>query len=603
MIGLRKRLLLLVGSLITHTAHAQIYCVDDVFGNDNNSGICASGITTQAWKSAAKVSNTIFAPGDVVEFKRGGVWNEILTLKNYTGSDIADAPVTVSAWGLADDPLPIIDGSGVAGGLAFRSYRSYIIVRDIHFKSDDVGMGLSASGGNISVLLDGIKVEMDPTIATKGILFSKGGDDITIRNLELTGASNLGINFAGDVSNHIGNVLVEDSKITGAGPTFSGNDGIAIHENSSGGTAGSGFVFRNNTVEDFPEQGFDITTGTDVTLIGNITRNNGKGAITVGHSASNVTIDQHESYDEPANNTAAAINISSRDVTVKNSVVTGSTGYHMVNIYNGSIEVNGTDADNINIINNTFVWDRSSSLFTIGEIVDVTIENNIFVTARQDFGPCVLDFVDTATTPAFTGLHINYNQYYSPGSDVCFKEGYAGQTAVYYSFSEFQSAFGHESNGLISDPQLVSLSHSSANYHTTPGSTAIDAGNPVAAFSLEPENNGNRINIGRYGNTDEATSGIDTDGDGLTDQNERCFDGDCSTYDPYSSGSDLDLADKDTDADGYEDGQEVAAGSNPLSASSTPIVAAPVIGIVGFATVLLGILISGISKIRSSKGV
>lgn len=36
-------------------------------------------------------------------------------------------------------------------------------------------------------------------------------------------------------------------------------------------------------------------------------------------------------------------------------------------------------------------------------------------------------------------------------------------------------------------------------------SPLIDAGYPLSSFSLEPKPNGNRINIGRYGNTDEAS--------------------------------------------------------------------------------------------------
>ena len=555
-------------SYLFYTAHAETYCIDGELGDDSNTGVCSAGVTDQAWSTVAKVSSKRFLPGDIIEFKRGGIWDEKLTIKSYSGADIADAPVIFRAWGVESDPLPIIDGSSTGESLALRSYRSYIEIRDIHFKSDSVGMALSATGGNDSVLLDGIKVEMDPTNSTKGILFSKGGVYIRIRNLEITGARNLGINFAGHVTNKISDVVVENSDISGAGSSFAGNDGISIHENSEGGTAGALFVFRDNVVENFPEQGFDITSGTNVTLLRNITRNNGRGAITVGHSASVVTIDEHESYNEPALNTAAAINISSSDVTVKNSIITGSSGYHMLNIYNGN---DGTDADNVKIINNTFVWDRSSTLFTIGEIVDLTIENNIFITARQDFGPCVLDFVDSATTPASQGLTINFNQYYSPSADICFKDD-SGSNPIYYSFDAFRTAFSHETNGLLSNPELVNLDITSPNYHTTTSSTAIDAGNPLSAFNLEPENNGKRINIGRYGNTVEATIGNDTDADGLTDQNEWCFNGDCSNYLPYPLGTDLDINNEDTDGDGFRDGTEVSESSDPLDINSIPTI-------------------------------
>lgn len=41
-------------------------------------------------------------------------------------------------------------------------------------------------------------------------------------------------------------------------------------------------------------------------------------------------------------------------------------------------------------------------------------------------------------------------------------------------------------------------------------SPLIDAGYPLSSFSLEPKPNGNRINIGRYGNTDEASKSPST---------------------------------------------------------------------------------------------
>lgn len=116
----------------------------------------------------------------------------------------------------------------------------------------------------------------------------------------------------------------------------------------------------------------------------------------------------------------------------------------------------------------------------------------------------------------------------------------------------------------------------SVNYHLLPSSHAIDAGDPLAAYSNEPENNGDRINLGAYGNTSEATAGIDSDGDGLTNQSEWCYDGDCGNYAPYNplvmgAGNDLNIDNIDTDGDGYSDADEIIAKSNPLNANSIPV--------------------------------
>lgn len=63
-------------------------------------------------------------------------------------------------------------------------------------------------------------------------------------------------------------------------------------------------------------------------------------------------------------------------------------------------------------------------------------------------------------------------------------------------------------NGNISvDPFFVNTIHD--DYHLKGNSPCIDAGNPFDPYSLEPQPNGNRINIGAYGNTPEATHSFD----------------------------------------------------------------------------------------------
>jgi len=63
----------------------------------------------------------------------------------------------------------------------------------------------------------------------------------------------------------------------------------------------------------------------------------------------------------------------------------------------------------------------------------------------------------------------------------------------------------------------------------------------------------------------------DTDDDGLGDGYEICYDGDCTSYDPYPAGGDLDPTNPDTDGDGYGDGIEVRSGTDPLDPSSHPL--------------------------------
>ncbi len=58
-------------------------------------------------------------------------------------------------------------------------------------------------------------------------------------------------------------------------------------------------------------------------------------------------------------------------------------------------------------------------------------------------------------------------------------------------------------NDISVDPLFVNAA--TGDYHLSSCSPAIDVGDPTFDYAKEPEPNGNRINMGAYGNTDEAT--------------------------------------------------------------------------------------------------
>ncbi len=64
----------------------------------------------------------------------------------------------------------------------------------------------------------------------------------------------------------------------------------------------------------------------------------------------------------------------------------------------------------------------------------------------------------------------------------------------------------------------------------------------------------------------------DTDGDGLTDLWEICYDGDCSSYSPYPIGRDLHPDSPDTDGDGMLDKAEVEKGFSPIVPGQPPTI-------------------------------
>jgi len=80
-----------------HTVHAATYYVD-TSGSDGNSGTSASA----PWQSLGKVNSVAFQPGDVINFKRGGVWTGTLTISR---SGVSGNPITFQAYGTGNAPL------------------------------------------------------------------------------------------------------------------------------------------------------------------------------------------------------------------------------------------------------------------------------------------------------------------------------------------------------------------------------------------------------------------------------------------------------------------------------------------------------------------
>ncbi|NCD32881.1 MAG: choice-of-anchor D domain-containing protein [Spartobacteria bacterium] len=74
--------------------------------------------------------------------------------------------------------------------------------------------------------------------------------------------------------------------------------------------------------------------------------------------------------------------------------------------------------------------------------------------------------------------------------------------ARYESVASWNAAYHMDAHSLSVDPQLVDGAN--GDMHLTTNSPLIDAGNPASSYENEPKPNGNRANIGLYGNTAEA---------------------------------------------------------------------------------------------------
>lgn len=91
-------------------------------------------------------------------------------------------------------------------------------------------------------------------------------------------------------------------------------------------------------------------------------------------------------------------------------------------------------------------------------------------------------------------------------------------------FTKFQSNINLSKYGkenIQTDPYFVDTN--AGNYHLMSYSECIDAGDPNLDFFQEPEDNGQRINMGAFGNTPWAKRSLDSDGDGVKDYVEGLF--------------------------------------------------------------------------------
>ncbi|MDX2430486.1 MAG: hypothetical protein QNK35_06105 [Bacteroides sp.] len=99
-----KNLILAIALLSSTLLGAQTtYYLDDLAGNDSNSGISPAN----ALQSIEKISSIQLGPGDKVLFRRGGLWNGNFKPQ---GSGDESRKIVIGAYGLG--PAPVLDARG-----------------------------------------------------------------------------------------------------------------------------------------------------------------------------------------------------------------------------------------------------------------------------------------------------------------------------------------------------------------------------------------------------------------------------------------------------------------------------------------------------------
>ncbi len=109
---MKKQSIILLGLLLLNFVMASAqntYFVSSSLGDDTNNGLSEGA----PWQSLSKVGSADLQPGDVVRFARADTFYGQLW-PTYSG--VEGQPILFTDYGNANDPLPIISGSGGPGG-------------------------------------------------------------------------------------------------------------------------------------------------------------------------------------------------------------------------------------------------------------------------------------------------------------------------------------------------------------------------------------------------------------------------------------------------------------------------------------------------------
>ena len=300
------------------------------------------------------------------------------------------------------------------------SRRHYINVADIQFMfSAGTAVGILKASTNISLN------NVDVKHAGKNAIVAEGGENITIENCVIDDAVNNGIVFKGSVENKLRNSVIRGCKIS----RVHNNDCITLHKNSGLDDIGSGHLLENNVASQCGEQGIDVTSGSDITLLSNTTYGNGDSGIVLGHGVTNIVVANHLSVDDGA---GILVN-DAQDVSIANSCILDNMQHQVVFSdaqdvnFEGNIVYQGQDRRGslIDIAHNS-----SSIDFTNNHILSESVHDPLLLRYLQDSNPVASDvyfYSNAWSTPVQNARSIytterdrhtfqEYNQHYGRNS-------------------------------------------------------------------------------------------------------------------------------------------------------------------------------------------
>ncbi len=175
--------------------------------------------------------------------------------------------------------------------------------------------------------------------------------------------------------------------------------------------------------------------------------------------------------------------------TVANNVLEGNTTA-------GILDEAGTSYGVQALVNNTIDAETGNAVQVDGSTIDARLQNNI-LWAQSGYDISV-------AADSQVGFESDYNDLYTTAT------GSLGlwQGETFTSLVEWYYELGLDQHSIAVDPQFVNPSgpEGSFDFHLLPSSPAIAAGNPDSYYFEETVPDGDRIDLGAYGDTSQATA-------------------------------------------------------------------------------------------------
>ena len=199
---------------------------------------------------------------------------------------------------------------------------------------------------------------------------------------------------------------------------------------------------------------------------------------------------------------------------------------HRVEIRTGRLAVSGTNV----VVDNTLVYATNATALSVSGH-NVSVSNNTIVSKQSAIVKTGEGLVRLANNIVVANGRTNYVVKWSGGSLESDHNNLVARNGAWIGNKDgswekmlyWQRASGLDLNSLSVEPQFVNESGAdlhlkSAVGHWTPtgwvgdavSSPLIDVGNPLSPYDYEPEPNGGVINLGAYGNTEQASKSPST---------------------------------------------------------------------------------------------